>query len=249
MVHRDRLVGVSDEPRHTILEQHRARTESADRVHIVADDEDRRPLPPDLFHPVETAHLEGKIADRENLVHEEDFGVRGDGNREPEPHEHPRRVELDRGIDEFLDLGEIEDGVEALVDLLVRHSEDDSIDIDVLATGELRVEADADRDQRRHPSPHTDGPLRWPGHTREHPEHRRFSRAVSPYDTQRLAGVDVQVDIAQSPQVRAAVRGAEPERAGDEQRDVVVFDVALPYSTETHRRRHRAHRRSTKTRS
>ena len=71
--------------------------------------------------------------------------MRRDGEREP--HVHPARVALDRGVDELLDAGELDDVVEALLDLLALHAEDRAVEIDVLAPGELLVEARADLEQ------------------------------------------------------------------------------------------------------
>ena len=47
-----------------------------------------------------------------------------------------------------LEAGEVDDVVEARVELLLRHAEDRAVEVDVLAPGELGVEAGAELEQR-----------------------------------------------------------------------------------------------------
>ena len=44
----------------------------------------------DLAHPLEALELEDHIPDGENLVDQQDVGLREDRDREAEPHEHAR---------------------------------------------------------------------------------------------------------------------------------------------------------------
>ena len=96
--------------------------------------------------------LEGGVADGEHLVDEQDVGVDLDRDREAEPHAHARRVVLELEVDELLELGEGDDLVEALARLLAREAEHGRVDQDVLARGQVRVEADAQLDERREPA-------------------------------------------------------------------------------------------------
>ena len=79
---------------------------------VVGDEEHGAALCGDLAHLAQAFLLEGGVADREDLVDEQDLRleVRGDGEREP--HVHPARVALDRRVEEALDLGEVDDLVE-----------------------------------------------------------------------------------------------------------------------------------------
>ena len=96
---------------------------------------------------------------REHLVDDQDLGleVRGDGEREADV--HPARVPLDRRVDEPLDLGELDDLVELRVDLAPPHAEDRAVQVDVLAAGQLGVEAGADLEQRADAAAHHGSPL------------------------------------------------------------------------------------------
>ena len=111
------------------------------------DEENGPPGVAELLHAPEAAPLELGVADGEHLVDEQDLGleVRGDGEREPDV--HAARVPLHRRVDEPLDAGELDDVVEALLDLPALHPEDRAVQIDVLAAGELLVEAGPDLEQ------------------------------------------------------------------------------------------------------
>ena len=102
----------------------------------------------DLVHLRQRLALEGGVADGEDLVDEQDLRLEVGGDREGEPHRHPARVALHRGVEEALDVGEGDDFVEAVADLGAPHAEDRAVEEDVLAAGQLRVEAGADLEQR-----------------------------------------------------------------------------------------------------
>ena len=72
------------------------------------------------------------------------------GDREREADVHAAGVALHRRVDELLDVGELDDLVELAFDLGLAHAEDRAVQVDVLASGQLGVEAGADLQQRRH---------------------------------------------------------------------------------------------------
>ena len=111
-----------------------------------------RPCSRDLAHLPQRLALEGGVADREHLVDEQDLRLEVGGDGEGEPHRHPARVALHRRVEEALDLGELDDLVEAGADLGPAHAEDRAVEEDVLAPGQLRVEAGADLEQRADPA-------------------------------------------------------------------------------------------------
>ena len=59
-------------------------------------------------------------------------------------------------VDEPLELGELDDVVEALLDVVALEPEHRGVHVDVLATGELGMEAGAELEQRGEPPPHPD---------------------------------------------------------------------------------------------
>jgi hypothetical protein len=178
-----------------------------------------------------------------------------DGDGEGEPQEHARGVVLDRGVDEGLDLGEVDDRVVALAHLGGAHAEQLPVDRHVLASGELGVEPDADTDQRRDASLDAQPPRARCAHARQQAQQRGLARAVAPDDADRLAARHLEVDVAQRPGVlRASASHQAPGRAQQPgEQDLVVrrgLHVALADAAERDRRTaRRAHSLSSATRS
>ena len=99
------------------LDQHRAIAEALDGAHVVRDEEHRLALVAHAVELVEALLLEGGVADGEHLVDQQDVGVHLDRHREREPDLHAGRVVLELEVDELLELGELDDLVEALARL------------------------------------------------------------------------------------------------------------------------------------
>ncbi len=71
-----------------------------------------------LAHAVQATLLECGVTDREHLIDQQDVGLEESGNGKPQPHLHACRVELHLAIDRLAQLGELDDGVEPLGDVL-----------------------------------------------------------------------------------------------------------------------------------
>ena len=144
----DRSVRGAVEDELSLLEQDRPGAEAPHRGEVVADEDDGATLLRDVAHLAEALLLELRVADGEHLVDEQDLRleVRGDGEREP--HLHAARVALHRRVEEALDARELDDLVEPARDLRAAHAEDRAVQEDVLAPGELGMEARADLEQR-----------------------------------------------------------------------------------------------------
>ncbi len=175
----------------------------------------RPELPSSSIRP-EAAPLELRVADREHLVHEQDLRlqVRRDGEREP--HVHPARVALDGRVHEALDAGEVDDRVEALLDLAALHAEDRAVQVDVLAARELGMEAGPDLEQAAHAAADLDAAARGRRDPRQHLEERRLARAVPTDDSEHLALLDVERDVPERPDLLCLGRVLAPrEPAAD----------------------------------
>src|SRR5688572_17899999 len=122
---------------------------------------------------------------------------------EREPQVHAARVALDGGVDEALDLREGDDLVELPRDLGATHAEDRAVEVDVLAPGELLVEAGADLEQRPDAPGDVDPARGRRGDAREHLQQRALAGAVVADDAERLASRDLEVDVAQGPELLA----------------------------------------------
>src|SRR4029453_13206329 len=148
---------------------------------------------------------------------EQDLGleVRGDG--EGQAQIHAARVALDRRVDEAVHLGEGDDLVEAPDDLGPAHAENGPAQIDVLAAGELTVEAGADLDDRAQPPAQprlADARL---GDARQDLQQGALAGAVAADDPHHLAAPHVERDVAQRPDrlVRIALAGPATEPSGE----------------------------------
>src|SRR5207253_9719228 len=126
----------------------RARAEAAHRGEVVADEYHGPALARDVAHLAEAFLLELGVPDGEHLVDEQDLRLQVRGYREREPYLHAARVALHGGVEKAPDAGELDDVVEAALDLGLPHPENRPVQEDVLASGQFGMEAGADLEQR-----------------------------------------------------------------------------------------------------
>src|SRR5205814_2993508 len=111
--------------------------------------------------------------------------VRGD--REGEAHVHAGRVPLDRRLDKALDFREGDDLVELARDLGAAHAEDRTVQVDVLAPGQLRMKARADFKERADTAVELDAPVGRLRDARENFQERTLACAVMADDAEQFA--------------------------------------------------------------
>src|SRR5262245_4388093 len=111
-------------------------------------------------HFAQALFLKLRIADCQHLVHYQNFRIEMRRYGKGEPNIHARRVALHRRLDKFLYASEIDDLIELARDLGASHAKDRTIEIDVLAAGQLGVESGADLEQRRSSPAEADLPAR-----------------------------------------------------------------------------------------
>ena len=147
----DRLGRRPVERDRALAQQHRPVAEALDRLRVVGHEDDRSPTALELGDLAEALALELLVADREHLVEQQHvrLDVRGDG--EPEPHVHPGRVRPYRQVDELLELGERDDLVHCFPHARAGEAVDRAVQEDVLATGEVGVEAGPELEQAMRP--------------------------------------------------------------------------------------------------
>ena len=134
------------------IEPQRLVAEALDHAERVGDEQDGLAAALELRELVEALVREALVADGEHFVHQQHVGIDVNRHREAEAHVHAGRIGLHRRVDEVLELGELDDLVEAAGDLALGEAEHDAVDEHVLAPGDLRVEPRAELDQRRDPS-------------------------------------------------------------------------------------------------
>src|SRR5581483_6678478 len=202
----------ADDP--TLLEQVRTLAERRHGAHVLADEQNRAAAGCHLLDLSEALLLEGVVSDGEHLVDDQDLRLEVGGDREGQAHVHPARVALDRRVDETLDLCEADDLVELPEHLTLPHPEHRAVEEDVLAPGEVGVEARADLDQRPHAPLYVDvalGGLRDPG---QDLQQRALAGAVPPDEAHDFSLRDFEGDVLQRPDVvaRRRTRTEAPER-------------------------------------
>jgi hypothetical protein len=136
---------------------------------------------------VEALVREALVPDGEHLINKQHVGIDVNRNSEAEPHVHPGRIGLDGRVDEVRELGEVDDFVEALLDLSAGESQHDAVDEDVLAPGNLWMKPRAEFDECRNPAVDPNGAAGRLGDARDDLEGRALAGSVPADDTERLA--------------------------------------------------------------
>src|SRR3990172_3172966 len=135
--------------------------QALDHGEVVADEDDRPAFTRGIFHLPETLPLKRDVADREDFVDQKDVGLQVCGDRKSQPDPHPGRVPLDRRIDELSSSCEVDDFLEPVVDLCPPHPEDGSVEVDVLASREFRMEPGPDLEEGTQSPPNFCVTFRW----------------------------------------------------------------------------------------
>src|SRR3954447_2986371 len=186
----DPLLDRTVEAEHALLEHQHPLAHLADRAAGVAHVEQRASLVADLLHPGHALLLERSVTHSEDLINEEDVRVGVHGDREAEPGEHSRGVVAHRGVEELPDVGELHDLLELALGLGLGHAQDGRVQVHVVPTGELRVEARTGRDQPR------DAPSRQnlarvgAHHSVDHLQQGALAGPVESHEADRLAMLD-----------------------------------------------------------
>ena len=132
-------------------EEDRPLAQALDRLRIVRYEQNRAASILEGRDDAEAFPLKVLVTDGEDLVEEENVRLEERGDRKPEPHRHAARVGADRPVDRVLDFGERDDLVEALANLGATQTLDRPVQVDVLATAEVRVEARPELEQGADP--------------------------------------------------------------------------------------------------
>src|SRR5438105_4171222 len=104
-------------------------TKSTNLIHLVAHKQHRSASAAYLIHFAKAFLLEGNVPHRQNLVHNENFGLEMSGNRECQTHMHAAGVMLHRRVQKALHLSKIYDLVELALDLAHLHSKDTAVQV------------------------------------------------------------------------------------------------------------------------
>ena len=185
--------------------------QGVDDAEIVGDEYDGLAFFAKLANAFPALSLKILVAHREHFVDKEDVGVGVDRDGKTKADEHPARIRLDRIVDELFDAREFDDPVKHPRDARGRHAEDATVEVDVLASGQQGMESRTEFQQRCHlaidvhPAPGGRGD---PG---QDFQQGALARAVGADDTDRLAALDGEGDIAEGVELRRLL-AANPVR-------------------------------------
>ena len=185
-----------------VAQQHCTVAEPLDRRRVVRDEHDRAAALLELEDLAEALALELFVADREDLVQQQDVGVDVRRNREPEAHVHPGRVGAHRQVDELLQPGEGDDLVQLLAHVSALEAVDRAVEEDVLPAGHVRMEPGAELEQRPDAPADIDTSGRRLDDPGEQAEERRLAGTVASDEPDRAAGIDVEGHVAERTHLR-----------------------------------------------
>ncbi len=159
-----------------------------------------QPRVAEVEHGTDRALLEADVADRQHLVDEQHVGVDVRGHGEAEAGVHAAGVLLHGRVDVGAELGEVDDLLEARAHLGARQAKDHPVEQDVLATGQLAMEAGAEVDQRGNAAVGGDRAAGRPGDARQQLERGRLPGAIGADQADGFAVTDGEADVAERPE-------------------------------------------------
>ena len=133
-----------------------------------------------------------------------------DGEAEAEL--HAARIHLHGSVEDAAELGELDDLVEAPADVGPAHAEDLAVEPDVLAGGQLGMDAGTDLDQRGDTSANADASGGRIRDARDELERGGFPRPVGADDREGLAFLHLEGDVVEGE--RAARLGLQAAQTG-----------------------------------
>src|SRR5215207_8480741 len=210
-----------------VVQHHPPAADPWDQVEGVGDEQDRAAALLELADLVQALALERLVAHGQDLVDEQDVGADVDGHGEPEAHVLAGAVVLDLVVDEGLELGEGDNLVEVALGLAAAQAEDGRVQVDVLAAGQLAVEAGPQLQQRGDAAPDADRPGGRGQDAGQHLQQRRLARAVGADQPDGLAGPDLQIHVAQGPERLRAGLAVQQQPLLDAGGPLVVEQEAL----------------------
>jgi hypothetical protein len=167
------------------------------------------------------------VAHGQGLVHEQNFRIHVDGHGEGQPYNHAAGIGFHGLVHEIADLGELFDLAVFLLDLSRSEPQDGAVQEDVVASGELGVEARAQLEQRRDPPVHLDLALGGSQNAGHQLQQGAFPGPVFADDAEGLAPPDFEIEIAQRPEIPVEAQAIKSQQFLEAIQGRVVDRVAL----------------------
>src|SRR6266705_3958579 len=126
------------------LEQNCTITQPGNSRHNVTYEQHCPSFPGNIAHLAQTFFLKRGVAHSQHFINQQNLRIEMSCDRKSQAHVHAARIMFDRSVDELFDFGESDNLVEFLFDLGVLHAENRPVKENILATGQLGLEARAD---------------------------------------------------------------------------------------------------------
>ncbi len=136
--------------------------------------------------------LEGGISNGEDFIDDEEGGVDVDGDGEGETHHHAGGVGAEGFVDEVADTGELYDLVVLLAGAFTGEAEEGGVEEDILAAGEVAVEAGAEFEECGDAAVDSDIAFIGVGNAGDEGEECALAGAVAANDADGFAFADVE---------------------------------------------------------
>ena len=160
-----------------------------------------------VFHLADGFLLELGIADGEDFVHDEDLRFEEGCYGEAKTDSHTRGLTLHRGVDIPFAAAEVNDLIELGLDLGAAHAQDSSVHEDILPSRHLAMEACADFQQGAYTAVGTDCAGGRASDAAQEFQEGRFAGAVLADDADDVALLDLEVDVAERPDILGVAFG------------------------------------------
>src|SRR5581483_10055408 len=196
----DRLFGAAVELKLALVKHGAPRAQVLNCGHVVRDEQNGPAAAADLAHLAQAFLLESEIADREDLIHNQNLGVEMRRHGECQPHIHAAGVMLYRSVEKLLDFRKRHNLIEAATDFRLAHAQDGAIQINILPSGQLGMEAGSDLEQAGHASAHRHLTRSRAGNARKNFEQRALAGAIAADDAQHVTLLHVEVDVFERPE-------------------------------------------------
>ena len=192
-----------------LAQEHRTRTQAADRSRVVRHQDDGGALGLHVADAFVTLVLKVGVAHRQGFIHDQHAGLAAGGHAERQAHLHARRIGVHRLIEVVSQFGKGFDGRQRGLEFALGQALDEGGLAGVFAAGEVGVKAQAQFENGRHDAGGVHLALAWRLHAGKQLQQGAFARSIAADQAQGLARTQFQVEVAKGPM--AAVQGAAGE--------------------------------------
>src|ERR1700730_481778 len=197
------------ENRFTVLQHNSLVAKSLNGGEVMGHKKDGAFFAARLSHLAQAFFLKSNITNSQNFIDNENFRLKMRSDRKYHPNLHTAGIALDGSIQKFTDTRKISDLFKFVIDFLLPHAEDRSIQVNVFTAGQLRMEAGADLEKASHTATYANFAFGWVRNTRENFQECTFASAIGANDGDRVALLHIETYVTQRPKGRLTLRVAD----------------------------------------